>query len=90
MKKEETNDNSFGICSVILGILSIVFFLSNGIILSIIGLVFSFQQQKRTPNKWGKAGKILSIIGFVVALLGIIVVTYLLKTNPILFQNLIA
>jgi uncharacterized BrkB/YihY/UPF0761 family membrane protein len=90
MKKGENKDNSFGVSSVILGILSIVLASANGmgIILGIIGIVFSKKQEKIGKNKWSKAGFILNLIGII---LGIVLLTvfiiYILK-NPELYENL--
>ncbi|MFH1425639.1 MAG: hypothetical protein ABIG28_02850 [archaeon] len=70
MKKE---DNSFGIAAVLLGILSIVFASANGVIFGIIGLIFANKQQKVSKNKWGKNGKILSIIGIILSIILIII-----------------
>lgn len=81
MKKE---DNSFGVASIILGILSIVFASINGIIFGIIALVFASKQQKRAPNAWGRRGKVLAIIGIVLSL----ILTVILLTNPGLLQQL--
>jgi len=71
MKKE---DNSFGVAAVILGILSIMFASINGIILGVIALIFAKKQQKRSPNSWGKNGKILSIIGIILSIIIMIVI----------------
>lgn len=84
MSKE--GDNSFGVASVILGILSIVSALGlfmlfvygpvAAIILSIIGLVFASKQKKIKNNEWARIGKILNIIGLVA---GIILFAWLIK-----------
>ena len=91
MKKRaatNTGDNSFGVASVILGILSIVFLSFNGLILGIIALVFATKQQNRNPNKWGRVGKILSIIGIILSVLILILLVVGLVTNPGLFSGL--
>ena len=69
-----SNDNSFGIVGVVLGILSIVNLGMNGIFIGIIGLFFGLKQKKIGQNKWSKAGIILNIIGVV---LGIIIIVLL-------------
>ena len=83
---EKGADNSFGIASVVLAILSIAFapgvflifaygpFLS--IILGIVALVFALKQKKKSPNAWSKAGLILSIIGIV---LGVVLAIWLIN-----------
>lgn len=75
MKKE--GDNSFGVASVVLGILSIVIgFMSSpyaGVVLGVMGIVFSRKQHAIESNKWSKNGKILSIIGIIVSVVVIII-----------------
>jgi membrane-bound ClpP family serine protease len=76
-------DNSFGIASVVLGILSVVFSLTviigsfAGITLGVVSLIFSLKQNKIQKNKWSSAGLILSISGIA---LGIFVVIWLIST----------
>ena len=79
MAKEVSQDNSFGIASVVFGILSIIFSLNIvalfstqvcGLILAVVAFVFSRKQKKKADNKWARAGFILSIIG---ALLNIVI-----------------
>ena len=86
MAKEETerqtSNNNCGIVSVILGILSIIFALNNGIILGIIGLIFGFQQKKKGKNKWSKAGIILNIIGIILSILILLAIIYIAKYRP--------
>ena len=80
---DKSENNSYGLASVILGILSIVFALSvlfgsiAGLILGIIGLFFSIKQNKISKNKWSSAGMILSILGIA---LNIFVLIWLLTT----------
>lgn len=86
MAKEETertsSNNSCGTASVILGILSILFTMNNGLILGIIGLIFGFQQKKKGKNKWSKAGIILNIIGIVLNILILLAIIYIAKFRP--------
>ncbi|NCO11486.1 hypothetical protein CO038_00090 [Candidatus Pacearchaeota archaeon CG_4_9_14_0_2_um_filter_39_13] len=70
--KKEAGDNSFGVASVVLGILSILSLSVLGIILGAVGLVFSLKQKKVDKNKWSKAGMILNLIGIVLGILVII------------------
>ena len=90
MKKEESkltsNDNSFGVASVVLGILSILLASLNGIILGIIALVFSQKQTAISANKWSRAGKILSIIGIIVGILTLVLIILGITQNPELFN----
>jgi len=74
-KEEKTSGGEFGVIGFVFGILSIVFLASNGIILAILGFIFSTMQQKRNPTKFGRLGKILNIIGFI---LGVILIILLL------------
>lgn len=79
MKKKVSRSESkgsgeeFGIVGFVLGLLSIVLVGSNGIILAILGLIFSTIQQKRKPTKLARIGKILSIVGIILAVILIIV-----------------
>ena len=77
-KKEEmekaSKDNSFGIAGVIFGILSILSLSVGGIIMGIIGLLFSLKQNKVMKNQWSKVGVILNILGIIIG----IIATYFL------------
>lgn len=71
-KKEITQgDNSSGVVSVIMGILSVTFALVSpvvGVIFGIIGLFFSNNQaKKKIPGCWARKGKILAIVGIVLS-----------------------
>jgi uncharacterized membrane protein HdeD (DUF308 family) len=80
MPKEvrKSSDNSLGIVSVVMGILSIVLTLSilvgsfAGILLGVIGIFFALAQRKRNKNSWSKAGLWLSIIGIILAIVFIV------------------
>jgi len=63
-----------GISGFTLGILSIVLAGYIGIIISVIGFIFCFVQQKKNKTQLGKVGLILNVIGFVLSL---IVIFYL-------------
>jgi|SRR3989338_2972067 len=92
MKKEISisEDNSFGVASVILGIFSIMFSSPPlyGIILGIISLVFANKQQKRKANRWGKNGKVLAIIGIILSVVFSILFLWLLQNPEIQLQLL--
>lgn len=83
-KKESSNENNFGLASVVLGIVSLFSF--GGLILGIIALVFAKKQEKVHANKWSKAGKILGIIGIILGILLIIFNIWYAK-NPGLFSQ---
>lgn len=70
-EKPTTGDNSFGIVGVVFGILSILSLSIGGVIMGIIGLIFSLKQKKVAANKWSKAGIILNIIGIIVGVIAI-------------------
>jgi len=91
MKKESEkefakHDNSFGVASVALGIVSL--FSLGGLILGIISFVFAKKQEKIHANKWSKAGKILGIIGIILGIILIILNIWQAK-NPGLFSQLV-
>ena len=71
MSKES---NTYGIISLILGTISIIFFLNVLVAIpaGIIGIVLSKKQNKLYPNKISKAGFITSIIGIALSVLAII------------------
>jgi hypothetical protein len=77
--ESKVKGNSFGASGFTFGILSI---LSAGgylgILFSIIGFAFCLIQQKNKPTKLGKAGLIISVIGFVGGILTMIFITPLL------------
>lgn len=77
MAKEASADNSFGVASVVLAIVSIVLSLNIiailssqicGLVLGVVAFIFAMMQKKRANNKWARAGFILSIIGAVLNL----------------------
>jgi len=94
MKKGEKvveGDNSFGVSSVIMGILSIldVFFVPFvGIALAILGVIFSVQQKKRGENNWSKAGMILSVIGIILSIAIIVLSAWFIVNNPELLSQI--
>ena len=69
MKREENyQDNSFGIASVILGIVgSVLGVLVLPVLLSIIGLVFGIVQYKKGKNTWAIWGIALSVFGIIIS-----------------------
>ena len=96
MKKEEKPilNNDLGIVGVVFGILSIIFALFqpiSGFIIAIIGLVFSFKQNKVMRNKWSKAGIILGAIGIILSIIIVIVAFNFISSianNPELLAQL--
>ena len=73
------SSNSSGICAVVFGILSLIFagvlFGSPaGIVLGVLGLIFSIVQLRKSKNRWAYSGLVLSIIGIILN----VIVLYLL------------
>lgn len=70
MKKEGECTNSFGVASVVLGLVGAVFgVLVLPIILSILGLIFGILQYKKEKNAWAVWGIVLSALGIVISIL---------------------
>jgi len=82
-----SHDNSFGVTSVVLGIISLVS--PAGLILGIISFVFAKKQEKVRANKWSKAGKILGIIGTILGIILIALNIWYVK-NQGLFSQIVA
>lgn len=84
-KLETKGDNSYGVCAVVFGILSILAATPlHGIIASILGIIFARSQNKFHPNKWARNGRIISIIGLILNVIIWIYVTVQLANNPAL------
>lgn len=81
---EKKIGESLGIAGFTLSILGVLFLGLNGILISIISFIFCMIQQRKNPNKIGKAGLILSVIGFVLNV--IIIVISILYLAPLLSQ----
>jgi nucleoside recognition membrane protein YjiH len=82
--EEKKDGEGLGISGFTLGILSIVFLGTFGVIISLIGFILCLVQQKRKKFRMAKTGMILNIIGFALSLLymfvlGPIIQNYLLK-----------
>ena len=81
-KESKVKGNSFGASGFTLGVLGVISFGIIGLILSLIGFLLCFIQQKNKPTKLGKAGLILNVLGFVLSLV------YLIWIAPILAEYL--
>jgi hypothetical protein len=86
-------DNSCGVTSAIMGILSVTLPLLSPVILpsivfAIIGIVFASKQNKISKNKWSKRGKILSIIGIIIVILGVALNYWIATNHPELLAQL--
>ena len=94
MKKEVVNkisdskSNDFGVASVILGILGIVFASVPGLILAVTALIFALKQNNRMRTKWSKAGLILAIIGIIFSIAVVVFNVWLLQNSDYLAQIL--
>jgi vacuolar-type H+-ATPase subunit I/STV1 len=72
-KSYKDSQEGLGISGFTLGVLSIILAGSIGLITSIVGFIFCYSQQRKSPMKLGKVGIILNIIGFVVSIVFIVV-----------------
>ena len=64
-KTYKDSEEGIGIAGFTLGVLSIIFMGSIGILTGIVGIVFCYMQQRKTPTKLAKIGMILSTIGLI-------------------------
>ncbi len=70
MQKEDrkSSDNSFGIASVVLGIVgSVLGILVLPVVISIVGLIFGIIQLKKAKNNWAIWGIVLSVLGIIIS-----------------------
>ena len=69
MAKE--GDNSSGVASVVLGILSVLSFIifPISLVLGVTSLIFGLVQRKNHKNNWATWGIILSVVGIVLSIL---------------------
>ncbi|MCH7568534.1 MAG: hypothetical protein IIA87_03860 [Nanoarchaeota archaeon] len=72
-KSVAVQENSLGVAGVVFGILSVLSLSVGGIIMGIVGLVFSLKQSKLNKNKWSKAGIVLNIVGIILGIIAIYV-----------------
>lgn len=63
--KKEMSDNSSGVVGVVFGILSLFSLGIGGMVLGVVGLLFSIKQKKIEANKWSTWGFGLSVAGIV-------------------------
>ena len=81
-KESKGSGEELGLVGFTFGILSIILIGSNGIFIAVIGFIFSMIQQKRNPTKFGRIGIILNIIGFILAI--ILIIVLLVWVGPLL------
>jgi hypothetical protein len=74
-EKEKTE--GLGISAFTLGVLGIIFSGWIGMVICIVGLVFSVVQQKRHKTKMAKTALILNVIGIVLSILVVVLYSYL-------------
>lgn len=76
-----------GIAGMTLGIIAIISAGIGGLLLSIIGFILSYKQQKINPTRIGKAGVVLNLIAFVLSVVFLIAWVFLLRNltlqNPL-------
>ena len=60
--------NSFGTAALVFGVLSIIFLFFDGIILSVLGILFALKQWYISRNKWAYWALAISIIGLLAGL----------------------
>jgi len=82
MAEKESIGDGLGTSGFTLGVLSIIFAGWMGVIISVVGGIFCFAQQKNKKMRIAKVGLILNIIGLVVSLLFIFL--YSLVIAPLL------
>jgi len=73
--KEKTE--GLGISAFTLGVIGIIFSGWIGMIISIVGLIFSVVQQKRHKTKMGKTALILNGVGIVLSIIVVALYAYL-------------
>lgn len=73
MKDKKNLSEGLGISGFTIAVLGIVFAGYVGIIMSIIGIIFCYVQQKKNPTKLAKAGIIIGAIGIVLSIVYVIV-----------------
>lgn len=80
--KKRKIDNSLGITSLVLGILSVltsIFVPLIAVITGILGIVFSVKQKNNYPSGAATAGLVISIVGLVVGIIAWIITAILLS-----------
>ena len=86
MKKDV--DNSFGIASVSIGIVSLVLSLSNQFVAIILGIVAIVLARKQSHNDWSKWGRKLGIISIIVSIILILIAIIFIAKNPEILQQI--
>jgi hypothetical protein len=71
-KESMVKGHSFGASGFTLGVLSIISLGIFGVVMSIVGFIFCFIQQKKKPTKLGKAGLIINVTGLILSIVWII------------------
>jgi len=74
-EKEKTE--GLGISAFTLGVLGIIFSGWIGMVISLVGLIFSVVQQKRHKTKMAKTALILNVIGIILSILVVALYAYL-------------
>lgn len=85
MKSLPESKEGFGIAGLVLAIVGLLSMSSNGIIYSLVAIIFGKFQQKKYPNRIGKLALIIGVIGLV---LNIVFIILLLVYYPSILQNI--
>jgi hypothetical protein len=83
VEKEKTD--GLGISGFTLGVLGLILSGWVGLIISIVGGIFCFVQQKRHKTGLGKIGLIINIIGIVLSI--VVIVLYATVIGPLLNKS---
>jgi hypothetical protein len=71
-KESVVKGNSLGASGFTLGVLGVISLGYFGVIVSIVGFIFCFIQQKNKSTKLAKAGLIINVIGIILSILWIV------------------
>ena len=72
VSEHKIKGESLGASGFTLAVLSVISLGIIGMIFSAVGFIFCLIQQKNKPTKLGKAGTIISIIGFILSLFWVV------------------
>ena len=82
VNKKESHETGDQLCLIgfVMGILSIILVVSNGLVIGLVGILISMTQQRRKPTKFGRLGVILNLIGILLGILAAILLATVLKS----------
>ena len=79
-KESQGTGEELGLIGFVMGILSIILVVSNGLVIGLVGILISMTQQRRKPTKFGRLGVILNLIGILLGILAAILLATVLKS----------